>query len=382
MRLSADIACRQLPRDGEELCGDAVEVVRDRSGVTVVMSDGLGSGVKASILATLTVKLAAGLLRRRISLDTVLESIAGTLPVCRTRGIAYSTLSILRLEENGQAHLIEIGNPGLLLFRQGKPVEIARRIACVLGQEVEEADFTVQAGDTLLMVSDGVMHAGVEDLFDLGLGPKGLIRYLPDPCRPELTADELARITIELAEACACGSPRDDATAVAIRIRTPRRVIVCTGPPVRPDDDRSLVRRFMADEQSEKIVCGGTTGQIVARELGRELSVEPNYADPAIPPTAVIQGIDLVTEGILTLNRCLNRLSQPVVSEPEGDDGASRLARSLLAADEITFLVGMAQNPAHSDLETLVHLLPRDKLVERLQGILADMGKRVICEYF
>ncbi|MFZ5778435.1 MAG: PP2C family protein-serine/threonine phosphatase [Bacillota bacterium] len=381
MLISADIACRQLPKEGEELCGDAVEIVRDRQGVTVILSDGLGSGVKASILATLTVKVAAGLLRRRVDLHTVLESVADTLPVCQTRGLAYSTLSILRLEETGQASLVEIGNPGLLLFRGGRPVPVERRTSCIMGKEVAEAKFAVEPGDCLLLVSDGVIHAGVEALFDLGLGPEGLIEHLPDPCQPARTAIELARIIIELAEACSCGAPRDDATAVAVKIRAPSRVTVCTGPPVRPADDRRLIQRLLADVASQKVVCGGTTGQIVARETGHELTVEPEYADPAIPPTAEIEGVALATEGILTLNRCLTILSRP---EPEitGADGASRLARILLEADEVTFLVGLAQNPAHRDLETLVHLLPRDKSVDRLQSILEEMGKRVMVEFF
>lgn len=382
MRLAADVACRQLNKVGEELCGDAVEIIRDQSGLTVVLSDGLGSGVKANILATLTVKLAGGLVRRNVDLREVLEAIAASLPVCKERGIAYSTLSILHIGEDGAARLVEIGNPDALVFRGGEPLDLSRQTTVISNQETKLARFHVEPGDSILLVSDGVMHAGVEALFDLGLGPEGLIAHLPEPCRPQATAEELARITVELAEACSCCNPRDDITAVAVRIHLPRKVTICTGPPVRPTDDQLMVKRFLADSRSQHVICGGTSGQIIARETGRELEVEPEYADPAIPPTATIRGIDLVTEGVLTLNRCLTAMTRQDALPPNGDDGASRLQRMLLDADEVIFLVGMAQNPAHRDLETLVHLLPRDKIIDGLRERLERLGKRVTVEYF
>jgi hypothetical protein len=159
-------------------------------------------------------------------------------------------------------------------------------------------------------------------------------------------------------------------------------VTICTGPPVKPADDQLMVRRFLADPQSQHVICGGTSGQIIAREIGRELEVEPEYADPAIPPTATIEGIDLITEGVLTLNRCLTAMTRQDALPANGDDGASRLQRMLLDADEVIFIVGMAQNPAHRDLETLVHLLPRDKIVDGLRQRLERLGKLVTVEYF
>lgn len=384
LRLTADVGMCQKPKHGEELCGDSVQVVRAREAVTVIMSDGLGSGVKASILATLTTSIAKGLLQHNIGLDQIFETIADTLPVCKVRGIAYSTLAIVRVSRDGTASFIEYDNPDILVFRDDRPLQIQRTTRIIAGREVREAKFQAREGDVILLVSDGVIHAGVGCLLDLGLGQDGLVEFLPRPCTGALSASDLASKVIELADSCYLSRPCDDITAAVLKVRRPEIVSIITGPPADRAMDSEVVHAFMNSGATRRVVCGGTTGQMVARELGTEVRASLDYVDPSVPPTAVIPGVDLTTEGILTLNRAYERLRCAIEGTPlpESPDGATLLARTLLSAEEVRFMVGLAQNPAHANLDQLVHLDHRAQVVAKIAGLLERCGVQVQVRHY
>lgn len=384
MRLAAEVALSHVSKHHEELCGDAAQVVRTPSETTIILSDGLGSGVKANIMATLTTQIASGLLKRKVSIEHVISTIADTLPTCKVRGLAYSTLSILQILDDGSASLFEYDAPPALLFRGDKLTPIERQQRQICGRQVTEARFYLQEGDVMLMVTDGVIHAGVGASFDLGLGEDGLLHFLGAPCSTWETAELLADFIIDLAKACYKSEPGDDCSAVAIRIRQPQTVRVMTGPPLDPQYDTEMVKALLSTPGAKRVVCGGTTAQIVSRILGEEIETSLEYIDPRVPPTAVLPRIDLTTEGVLTLNRCYELLRSATEGEdlPRSQDGATLLARILWNAEEIVFLVGRSFNQAHANLEELMQLAPRQHIIAKLARLLEKRGIRTEIAYY
>lgn len=372
MRLAAEVALSRVSKHNEELCGDAAQVVRTPGETTIILSDGLGSGVKANIMATLTTQIASGLLRRKVSIEHVISTIADTLPTCKVRGLAYSTLSILQIRDNGCASLFEYDSPPAMLFRSDQLMPIDRQQRQICGRQVTEARFQLEDGDVILMVTDGVVHAGVGASFDLGLGEDGLLHFLGSPCSTWTTAEQLADFTIDIAKACYQSQPGDDCTAAAIRIRQPQIVRVMSGPPLDPKYDAAMVRDLLEIPGAKRVVCGGTTAQIVGRILGEAIETSLEYVDPRVPPTATLPSIDLTTEGVLTLNRCYELLRSAAEGEdlPRSQDGAARLARILWNAEEVMFLVGRSFNQAHANLEELMQLAPRQHIITKLAHLL------------
>lgn len=386
MRLAAEVGVSQLSKYREELCGDATSVVKQERETTIVLSDGLGSGVKANILATLTTNVASGLLRRQVPIEEVISTIADTLPICKVRGIAYSTLAVVQLREDGQTRLFEYDNPEILLFRNDKPYPVQRNERVINGQLIREATFQAEKNDVLLLVSDGVFHAGIGGLYDLGIGKEGLLQHFTDPNSSALSCEEMADRVINLSDAYYLSKPGDDCTAVAIRFRPPLVTTVLTGPALNEADDPQMVRQLLKgdDQETFRVVCGGTTAQVVSRILRRNLTTSFDYVDPRVPPVAHIEGIDLATEGILTLNLCYQLLTAASAGEelPRRQDGATLLAKRLWNAEEVRFLVGRAVNPAHNNLDQLVHLAPRAHVVDKIAKVLRRRCIKVEVEYF
>lgn len=377
MALHVDTAVCALAKHGEELCGDAAQIVKTGDSVIVVLSDGLGSGVKANILATLTVKVAQTMLQHGASVDEVVETIGKTLPVCRVRKIAYSTFTVLKVSSDGKAYLAEFDNPAAFFIRDGK-VTKPETVPRLAGDKViKEAEFEVRPGDYIVMVSDGVIHAGIGAVLNLGWQWPQVAQYLEKLAADGRSAAEMASWLSTVVSQLYAGKPGDDATVVALHVRRPRTATVMVGPPGDRSKDRLAVEALMS-EPGIKAVCGGTTGNLVARELGKPLEVDLTTMHTGVPPTATIEGIDVVTEGIITLSKTLEKVrSAGNPDDLDGPDGASRLARILLEADRIRFLVGTAVNPAHQNPELPINTTLKMQILEDLEGVLKEKGKRV-----
>lgn len=384
MRLTADVAVARGSKFKEELCGDVFHLVRSPSKTTVILSDGLGSGVKANIMATLTTKIACGLLERDVPIDHVVSTIVDTLPVCGERGLAYATFSILQISVNGNAHLYEYDSPPILFFRDDCLLPIERQTRIVCGKKITEASLHVAKDDVALMVTDGVVHAGVGQSLDLGLGIDGLLSFLPTPCTSWPALEALVDFVMHVTDSCYCSRLGDDCTAVALRVRLPRSVVVLTGPPLRPDNDATMVKALLDETNATKIVCGGTSAKIVERITGGKLETSLEYVDPRIPPVARLNNVDLVTEGVLTLNRCyeLLRALQEGEELPRSDDAATLLARHLCSAEEVLFLVGKSFNLAHANIEEIMQLAPRQYVVSRIVSLLRRRSIQTEVKYF
>lgn len=389
MSLYIDTSFESLNKCNEELCGDKVEIIRNDNSVVVVLADGLGSGVKANILATLTVKIIGTIMANGSSIDEAVETIANTLPVCRDRGIAYSTFSILQIFDSGEGYLVEFDNPSVFRLRKGKPVRIETQIRLISGKTIKEGRFSVAPEDMFIMVSDGVIHAGIGQTLNLGWQWNNVSEYIQRTYKAEISAKSIAKLLLSVCDNLYAHEPGDDTTVVAVNVRKPVKLCVMVGPPIDAGQDKSIISSF-AGLQGKKVVCGGTTSQIVARELGKEIRTNFDYHNPSIPPTADIDGIDLTTEGVLTLRKALEQIKACESSEStmqdflnlNKKDGASRLAKILLEeSTNIHFIVGRAMNPAHQNPEFPLNLSLKLRLVEEIAAYLRKLGKQVSLEY-
>jgi len=389
MSLYIDVGYENLNKYGEELCGDKVEVIRNRDSVILVLADGLGSGVKANILSTLTSKIIGTILANGLEIEEAVDTIANTLPVCRERNIAYSTFTILQIFISGDGYLVEFDNPSAFRFRKGKsmPIETDSREIC--GKIIREARFEVNQDDLFVLVSDGAVHAGIGHALNLGWQWENIDEYIQRTFRSEMTSKALAKLLLSACDNLYSHEPGDDTTVAAVKIKRMANVNVMVGPPVDARMDKTVVDRFISEE-GRKVVCGGTTSQIVARALGREIMTNFRYYNPEIPPMAEIEGIDLTTEGVLTLREALSLIKNCISNEStmkdflrlDKKDGASRLAKFLIEeGTNINFFVGRAINPAHQNPDFPLNLGLKLKLVEDMAECIRSMGKQVNIEY-
>jgi len=390
MKIRTELYWESKNKYGEELCGDKVEAVQTSEETILVMADGLGSGVKANILSTLTTKIAVTMLRQGSSIEETVKTIMATLPICKVRKIAYSTFTIIRVDSQGNCYIAEYGNPPVIFLREGKVLKLEGTTREIAGKEVNEYNLKVQKNDIFIAVSDGVVHAGVGGILNLGWQWENIARYIEKISRVETTIASLVKLLSAATMNFYLDKPGDDATIVAMKIISPQFVTVFAGPPQNSADDERVVRQLM-ESPGKKIVCGGTAAQIVARVLNREIKTSTNYIDPAVPPIAWINGIDLVTEGVLTLDRTCKLLARFVDMNVQYEelrklelqkDGASRLAMSLFGATDITFLLGKAINPAHQNPDFPKHLSIKLNIVKELVDILKKMGKHIEIVYF
>lgn len=382
MQLHAEVAVAQLSKVGEELCGDRVEVSRAGAVTTVVLSDGLGSGVKANILATLTTKIASSMLKRGIPLEEVVNTVAQTLPVCRDRKIAYSTLHIIKLLADGETKVVEFDSPAAFLIRGGKVVPFPTREKVISGKTVKEGSLSLQEDDFIVAVSDGVMHAGIGGLLKLGWNWNGIATQLAEANATSASAQDIANQVINCCNGYYLGKPGDDSTVVAVKLRQPRHLTLMAGPPANPGEDEQVVKEF-ARRPGKKAVAGGTTANIVGRITGNPVVVDLAYHDPDVPPRAHIKGVDLVTEGILTLNTVIDRFGNTkMLGNATYQDGATMLARLLLEADKIDILAGTAVNPAHQNPNFPARINIKVQVLTNLKAKLESCGKQVNIKWF
>lgn len=387
--LCADIGYMSLNHAGEQLCGDHIEIAgTDENATVIVLADGLGSGVKASILSTLTSKIISTMLAAGLRLEECVETIAATLPVCSTRGIAYSTFTILRLVNQERAEIIQYDNPAVILLRNGKSVELPTTMHSVGDKKIYRSDVALCEDDLFIAMSDGVVHAGVGGVYNFGWRREDIARYMETFWHVGFTAKTLSTILLQETNRLYEGKPGDDATVCTVRIRSRVPMNLLCGPPSNRDDNEKMMSLFFGKE-GKHIVCGGTTSTIAANYLHKPLVANLDFPDPEIPPTATIPGVDLVTEGVITINRVLeyakNYLDDDRYYErwSTGKDGASRIARLLFEeATDINFFVGCAVNPAHQNPELPINFNLKMRLIEQLSDCLTKMGKRIKTSYF
>lgn len=375
---------RSVPKFDQEVCGDNVEIIKKENKTIVVLSDGLGSGIKANILSTLTSKIASGLLDKELPLKEILSTVLATLPVCEVRGIAYATLAFLIIDQNQELRLIEIDSPAAFLFRDNQVKKLDYQEFELEGKKIREANFKFRRQDQLFLVSDGVTHAGIGGLLNFGLGWDGVAREIERTVKKnkndlKYSINKLVKIFNTFYD----DQAGDDFTIIGMKYRKKRKLNIWSGPPLKKEDD-SLLAQKISTADGKKIISGGTTAQIAARELNKELQPGLEYYDKNIPPISKMEGFDLLTEGLLTLNRVLSLLKKykPGQIPVEGKDGASRFTRLLLESDSVKFLVGRAVNESHQSLNLPINLGIRSQIISQIAEQLRRIKKEVKIEWF
>jgi serine/threonine protein phosphatase PrpC len=362
----------------QNVCGDAFASRRfhNEGRIIAVLSDGLGSGVKANILASMTAHMAMRFAAAGSDLLRSCEVMMESLPVCQVRKISYATFSIVDCDQEGALRVVEEGNPDFILMRGESPDEIpARTLASrrFPNRRLRVAETEMAAGDRLVVCSDGVTQAGLGTLaYRLGWRREGLRDFLIDSIRdtPDISSRELSQAVVEKSIRLEPnGEPMDDTSCLILHFRRPRRLMVFSGPPYNQDRDAEC-SAILDDFPGRKAICGGTTANLVAREWGVDIDTELPKRGAKLPPCASMPGVDLVTEGVLTLTQAARRLEE----KDPGDetDPAGRLINLLLDSDAIDFLVGTRINEAHQDPSLPGDLEIRRNVVKRIANALAD----------
>lgn len=387
--LCVDIGWKSINHYGEQLCGDHVDVVDngDNSQI-VVLADGLGSGVKASILSTLTAKIISTMMSEGLSVEDCVETIMATLPVCSVRGVAYSTFTIVHIVENREAQIIEYDNPQVIIIRDGEEYMPRRIEMNISGKKVYRSSVMLSDGDFFIAMSDGCPHAGMGIKYNFGWKREDIASFMIEHVYSGYTAKTLSNILIDEVEKLYCGKPGDDATACVLKVRKREPMNILFGPPSNRDDANRMMSLFFSKE-GKHIVCGGTTSSIVAKYLGKQIKTNLSFEKSDVPPIAEIEGVDLVTEGVITINKVVEYAKDAVKDGKlydkwsVGKDGASLICRLLFEeATDINFYVGRAINPAHQNPDLPINFNIKMNLVEQLSLYLKQMGKRIKVSYF
>lgn len=387
--LCADIGYKSINHVGEQLCGDHVDIVEQTDGSTViVLADGLGSGVKASILSTLTSKIISTMLAAGLPIEECVAAIAATLPVCSVRGVAYSTFTIIHLLDNETAELIQYDNPHVILIRREQNYDYPKTEMNIGGKKIYKSVIKLQEDDIFIAMSDGCPHAGIGMSYNFGWKREDIAAFMETMSVAGYTAKTLSTILIDEVNRLYGGKPGDDATACIVRIRKRVPMNLLFGPPSNRDDCNRMMSLFFS-KAGKHIVCGGTTSSIAAKYLGKPLKATLSFERSDVPPIAEIEGVDLVTEGVITVNRVVEYAKDYLENNESyaewsmQRDGASQIARLLFEeATDINFYVGRAVNPAHQNPDLPINFNIKMNLVEELSACLKKMGKRIKVSYF
>ena len=387
--LCADIGYKSINHYGEELCGDHVDIVEENENSTViVLADGLGSGVKASILSTLTSKIISTMMAAGLTIEDCVSTIAATLPVCSMRGVAYSTFTIMHIVNNDTIDIIQYDNPHVIVLRDNANYDYPKTEMNIGGKKIYKTSLKLRENDIFIAMSDGCPHAGLGGRYNFGWKREEIVEYMTAVSYCGYTAKNMATMLVDECDKLYGNKPGDDTTSCVVKIRKREPMNILFGPPSNRDDCNRMMALFFSKE-GKHIVCGGTTSSIAAKYLGKPLRASLNFESADVPPTAELEGVDLVTEGVITINRVLEYAKDYLGENKHYEhwnfkrDGASMICRLLFEeATDINFYVGRAINPAHQNPELPITFSIKMNLVEELSACLKKMGKRIKVSYF
>ena len=387
--LCAEIGYKSINHDGEQLCGDHIDIVEQSNDSTViVLADGMGSGVKASILSTLTSKIISTMMAADLPLEECVSTIAATLPVCSVRGVAYSTFTIMHLINSRTIELIQYDNPHIIYIRDGDLYDYAKTEVNIGGKKIYKSVIRLKEDDIIIAMSDGCPHAGIGIAYNFGWKWEDIAEYMLSMSEGGFTAKVLSTMLIDEVDRLYGGKPGDDATACVIKIRKRVPMNILFGPPSDRDDCDRMMSLFFSKE-GKHIICGGTTSSIAAKWLRKPLRPKLDFERSDVPPIAELEGVDLVTEGVITVNKVVEYANDYIKNNDSyeewgyGNDGASLISRLLFEeATDINFYVGKAVNPAHQNPDLPINFNIKMNLVQELSKALKLMGKRIKVSYF
>lgn len=365
----------------ERICGDVFlsKRIKEEKRIIIVLSDGMGHGVKANVLATLTATMALNFTLEHKEPEKIAEIIMNTLPVCSERKMSYATFTIVEIEEEGLVTILEYDNPETVILRGNKTYYPEWN--CIIlqsernsGKEIRTCSFYPQKEDRIILTSDGITQSGLgTEQSPFGWGTENMTDYAIKLINnnEKISARRLSNKLVNMAGKNDRYFSKDDTSCAVIYFREPRKLLVCTGPPYDETKDKEL-GNIVKEFNGKKIVCGATTADIIAREIGVEIEDSLNFDDPELPPLFYVPGIDLATEGILTLTKATRILKEFTSSSPPGKGPADRIVNLFRESDEIHFIIGTRINIAHQDPSLPVDLEIRRTVVKRMGKILEE----------
>ncbi|MGV8827108.1 MAG: SpoIIE family protein phosphatase [Breznakibacter sp.] len=381
----------QLCKAGQSVCGDSIESrrIKGEERLITVLSDGLGSGVKANVLATMTTSMALQFSSRNTQVDRIARFIMNTLPVDATRKMSYSTFTILDINCLGEVTVVEYDNPTVFVCRNGQCINLRENSKAIQVDGtrqvfVRHSSFKLEKEDRLVAVSDGVTQAGMgRKNFPFGWELPAFQEYVLNVLEhnPLVSAAQLSRMIVQRAANIDMGQPADDITCHVVYCRNPRLMMLVSGPPYHQAYDRMMAQKLQFFK-GRKVICGGTTTKIISREWKCEVGMSLSGTDHHLPPEASMEGVDLITEGILTLGRVASLLESLKIGDLMARDPAEKLVKMLLDCDEIHILAGTRINQAHQDPALPVELEIRRNVIKKIASILEEKFlKTVYIEY-
>ncbi len=385
MQTFIDMGYKSINHFGEELCGDKVEIITTDNSKILILADGMGSGVRANIFATLTSKILGTLFKNELDIDNAVQTIAKTLPVSSVNGAAYSTFSILQIYDSMDAYLVEYDNPACIFVRDGKQLDVPFKERCVEGKVIRESRFKVQINDAFVLMSDGCIYCGTGGIINYGWDWEQISAFAVKVYGQTNSAVQMSKMINKACEDLYKGHPSDDTTIAVARILEEKVVNIMTGPPENEEDDAKMVSDFMK-MKGYKIVSGGITSQIVSRQLGKKIESSSYELDPVIPPTSKIEGIDLVTEGIITLNHVLKILEMNLMDDVPMElfdelakkNGATQISNMLIdRCTTVNIFVGKAVNNNYTHKTVPFEITARKNIVVKLEELLRKMDRKV-----
>lgn len=367
-----EIAHKNLQKAGQEVCGDVFlsKKIYEEGRTISVLSDGLGSGIKANVLATLTASMALNFTIEHQPLERSSQAIKSTLPIDPDRKISYATFSIVDIEYDNETSIVEYGNPPFIVFRGTSPLKDI--IKKDFKSDIKKCNFCAQREDRIILFSDGVSQSGIGRMeMPFGWEIEDIENYIADIIEknPRISAEDLAKKIVNKAHTNDSLSAQDDISCIVIYFRKPRNLLICSGPPYKKEKDK-LIADTIRFFDGNKIICGGTTAQIISRELGLEIETDLYAGDSQLPPLSFMKGIDLVTEGILTIGKVAECLESGEILSDKNPAG--KIIKFILANDHIKFLIGTKINDAHQDPTLPVELEIRRNVIKKIAYILKE----------
>ncbi len=366
-----DIDCHQIKKYNQNAFGDYFVSKRypDEARLVAVLSDGLGSGIKANILSCMTATMLLRFVEGdQIPIKDAAEIVMNSLPVCQVRKISYSTFSIIDINDDGQAKIVEEGNPDFIWIHNGEVMKPQfesipsknHKNRCMKSYKIK-----LELGDRLIFCSDGITQCGLgNEKLKLGLRRSGLIDLVLEKLKqdPEISSSELSSYLVKQARNIETDrNPKDDMSALVLYCREPRKSLVFTGPPFNQKNDAQYAKTFI-DYKGKKAIAGGTTANLLSRELNIPITMDTEISIGKLPSCSYMDGVDLVTEGILTLTQTLEYLEN---GNWDIDNAAGKLVKFLLDSDCIDFMVGAKLNQAHYNANMPVEIEIRKNIIKK-----------------
>ena len=386
MNIYVDFGYRSINHFGEEVCGDKVDVKRTENQFIGVLADGMGSGVKANILSSMGSTILSTMLLGGETVESAVDAVIRTLPVCSERGLNYCTFSVVTIDENGEASFTEFDNPQAWIIRNGQIVKPDRSLRVVSDKNIWECSLPLIEGDVIVVTSDGAVNAGANNQFSFGWTWDSVAKWLCQRAGQYPSALRLATELVGAVDNLYGNEPTDDVTAMVIRVAPEQTVDLMYGPPEYPEDDAFMVSEFM-EADGAKIICGGTTAQIVSRVRNSPVETMAETAADGVPPISFMADIDLVTEGVLTVTRAGDIMERYLrygdFAELDAQNGAAFLARQLVEnCTTLRVFIGRAKNPAYEGKDVPLDLDMKLKAMERICSMMRQQGKTVEQYYY